>query len=290
VIPQDAPRLACLDARTGDERWRAPLRFSGGHLVVAGETVLVGGWRGYHPLTGLDLHTGEQRWQAADREALVVPVVTAGGVLLGQPGSTWLRLVDPADGRTRARWELPEPLADADAAPAITALDADRVAVRCGPRSVVEVSVATGEARVLLHAERDLLPRAVDRTGDVLWAHHTWRGVVAFDARDGRVLHELGSVRPYVDRVVQVDAGFVVAADHGLLLLVHPDSRQGSVWAFPVRRIRAVRPHGPDTVLLLTKGTLRVVGAGRRCAVRPNGGCGPRPDGASGARGLHSRS
>jgi len=63
VIPQNTGELLCLDLDNGERVWSVGLRGYVGHLVVAGDTVLVGGWRGYTPLHALDVDTGRLRWK-----------------------------------------------------------------------------------------------------------------------------------------------------------------------------------------------------------------------------------
>ena len=61
VLPQTPADLLCLDVHTGTLVWRAELAPFSGNVVVTGDTVLVGGWRGYTPIRAFDLTTGTPR-------------------------------------------------------------------------------------------------------------------------------------------------------------------------------------------------------------------------------------
>ena len=261
VIPQNIPRLSCLDVRTGEVLWSAQLPRSTGHLVATRDTVLVGGWRGYTPLIAFDLQTGSLLWQSPKRVEIAVQAVVESGVLIGEPHGGEIRLIDPRDGRTKARWSLPEPLASGDNQPVLTPLDADRFLARCGPRTVVEVSLSTGAVEVFFRSDDDdLAPRAVGRTGAILWVSEARRTVQTLDAHDGTPLRRFAAAD--VDHAVHTDSGFVVADSTGRLALVDPDEKAPRYTTHSRRitqRIRVLRDCGPGRVLVLTKGTVRVV-------------------------------
>jgi outer membrane protein assembly factor BamB len=61
VLPQNPSDLLCLDVHTGTLVWRAELARFSGNVVVAGDTVLAGGWRDYTPVRAFDLATGVPR-------------------------------------------------------------------------------------------------------------------------------------------------------------------------------------------------------------------------------------
>jgi len=261
VIPQNLPQLSCLDVRTGEVLWSAQLAKFTGHLAAAPDTVLVGGWRGYTPLTAFDLQTGSLLWQSSQRVELAVPVVVESGVLVGEPHGSEIHLIDPRDGRIKAEWSLPEPLASGDTQPVFSLLDSDRFLARCGSRSVVQVSLSTGAVAAFFRSDDDeLAPRAVSRTGPILWVPEARRTVKTLDAHDGTPLRRFAAAD--VDHAVQTDSGFVVADSTGQLALVdpNPEAPQYSTHSRRItQRIRILRDHGLGTVLVLTKGTLRVV-------------------------------
>lgn len=61
VLPQNPSDLLCLDVHTGTLVWRVELARFSGNVVVAGDTVLAGGWRDYTPVRAFDLATGAPR-------------------------------------------------------------------------------------------------------------------------------------------------------------------------------------------------------------------------------------
>ena len=98
------------------------------------------------------------------------------------------------------------------------------------------------------------------RRGPILWAPEARRTVRTLDAHDGTPLRRFAAAG--VDHAVQADSGFVVADSAGRLALVDPDpgAPQYSTHSRRItQRIRVLHGHGPGTVLVLTKGTLRVV-------------------------------
>jgi outer membrane protein assembly factor BamB len=262
VIPQTPARLSCLDVRTGELLWSAQLAQFTGHLAATRDTVLVGGWRGYTPLIAFDIQTGSVLWHSSKRVEITAPVVLEAGILIGEPHGGEIRLIDPRDGRTKTQWSLPEPLASGDTAPVLTALDRDRVLARCGPRTVIEVSLSTGTVATFFRSDDvDLAPQAVGRTGSILWLREARRTLRALNAHDGTPLERFAVAD--VEQPVQVDdSGYVVAHSTGWLALVDPDPQtpQYPMHARRItQRIRALSSCGPDTVLVLTKGTLRCV-------------------------------
>ncbi|MBR7835158.1 hypothetical protein KDL01_17930 [Actinospica durhamensis] len=128
---------------------------------------------------------------------------------------------------------------------------------------MVSVSLSTGAVAAFFRSDDvDLTPRAVSRTGPILWVSEAGRTVRALDAHDGTPLRRFAAAD--VDHAVQAESGFVVADSTGRLALVDPDpeaphysthSHSGRI----AQRIRVLRDHGPGTVLVLTKGTVRVV-------------------------------
>jgi outer membrane protein assembly factor BamB len=91
VIPQDTDRLLCLDLSTGERLWHADLRPFTGGLVVDGDVVLVGGWRGYTPVRAVDLATGrtlpETEQQPHPQPQVEAIAVENGSVVAGDSGT-----------------------------------------------------------------------------------------------------------------------------------------------------------------------------------------------------------
>lgn len=111
--------VQCNERRTRAALWSTTLRGTNGWLVAAGPTVLVGGWRGYSPLTALDANTGEVRWQlgGSGNERLSAPVVGTWGVAVASLGAPVLRFLDPASGALGSVLPLPAHGRDAVDAP-----------------------------------------------------------------------------------------------------------------------------------------------------------------------------
>lgn len=255
VLPQNTDQVVCLDLESGERVWAAGLYGYVGHIVVAGDLVFVGGWRGYTPLRALDAGTGEVRWTTDHREHTVLPVPVGEGLLLGQPGQSTVRLIGQRDARPMNTWILPEPLVDHDNRAAFVADGSGGLLVRCGNRAICRIGPSTTTAELLIHAEWDLAPVAAERVGRVLWLWRRHGGCILADVMDGRVLGEVGPGRPLVGSVVPSGGGFVVADTNGVLLHVGSQGQIGDR-AVIGRRVRALRGLAPSGLLVLTKGSL----------------------------------
>ncbi|MFC9252282.1 outer membrane protein assembly factor BamB family protein [Amycolatopsis thailandensis] len=261
VIPQNVRRLLCLDVGTGEDVWqREPGAFAG-HVVAHEGLVLVGGWRGYTPLSAVDLRTGDLRWRAKDRRRTALPVATAAGFLVGEPGGESVRLIDRADGRELAEWSFPGPLLGPDAGSAFVPDGSGGVLMRCGDRSVVRIRSSERKAETLFRAEHDLIPRAVERCGGLLWLAHLRGGCTAVDESDGTVRWRIDHDRRFVPSVAPVDGGFAIADEGGTLFRIdHEGAVRERVRI--TQRIRDLRGQAPSRLVLLTKGTLLAMGNG----------------------------
>ena len=226
--------------------------------MTTADTVLVGGWRGYTPLMAFDLQTGARRWDTARRLDTVLPLPAGEGILVGVPGGTKIRLVDRCSGKELSCWRLPEPLIGSDDRPAFTPIGTDRVLVRCGQRSVVDIRLSSADVRELIRAEADLVSTAVEYTAGVLWLRELRGGYVAADPADGHVLWRVDIGQPLIDQAIWTGAGFVVASSSGGLFLLDSAGQVLKRTAV-ARRIAAVRIAGPAELLVRTKGTLLAV-------------------------------
>ncbi|MFD4206058.1 PQQ-binding-like beta-propeller repeat protein [Micromonospora tulbaghiae] len=256
ALPQNRDEVDCLDLRTGALVWRAVVPPYTGHLVVAGDTVLVGGWRGYTALRALHRDTGTLRWDTAARVATVRPVVVGGVVLVGAPGASELRMLDPDGGAEVRRLALPEPLADSDDRPALVAVD-DHVMFRCGPRTIRRVHVGSADGEEFFRAEADLTPDAPCVTGALAWVRDSRGGLTAVDLTTGAVRRRVGAGDPPVPGVAPAGHCHVVARRSGALLRVDDDGVDER--AAGVRRIDSLHALDPDTVLLAGAGGLSAV-------------------------------
>ncbi|MFC8829223.1 PQQ-binding-like beta-propeller repeat protein [Streptomyces sp. NPDC057137] len=269
-IPQNADVVICWDLRTGAVLWTAELPRYTGHMVVGDGTVLVGGWRGYTPLQAFDLSTGRLLWSTGEPHDTVPPLVVGDHVLLGRGRGTSVRLVGLRDGRERGRWELPEPLASTDVGMVLSRFRTeagDRVLVRCGRRSVVEVEVEVGgrvgggSMRTLRRHDRDLTADAVHRVGGLLWLREAMGYAVADDAGTLRWRVDLRQ-RP-AGGVVAAGSDFLVGGEQGTLFRIDPTGRMTGRAAVS-RRIAGLWPVGPtgdpDALIVATRGTLLALG------------------------------
>ncbi|MDM4780391.1 PQQ-binding-like beta-propeller repeat protein [Micromonospora sp. b486] len=257
ALPQDRDEVDCLDLRTGALVWRAPVPPYTGHLVVAGDTVLVGGWRGYTALRALHRETGTLRWAAAARMATVRPVAAGGVVLVSAPGASELRMLDSDGGAEVRRLALPEPLADSDDRPALVAVDDDHVLFRCGPRTIRRVHAGSGDGEEFFRAAADLTPDAPSVTGTLAWVRDSRGGLTAVDLTTGGVRRRVGPGDPPAAGVAPAGDCHLVARQSGILLRVDDDGVHERVTA--LRRIDSLHALDPDTVLLAGAGGLRAV-------------------------------
>ncbi|MEU3272893.1 PQQ-binding-like beta-propeller repeat protein [Saccharomonospora sp. NPDC006951] len=263
ALPQNASRLLCFDLETGDRVWSTELDSTTGHLVVSGDALLAGGWRGYTPLRLMDRETGELRWRTADRSHTARPIAADGGVLVGEPGGSAVRLLDRRDGAEIAAWPLPHPLIDTDNKATFTSAGNDRFLTRCGLHSVVDIRPSQGTVRECLVAHHDLASSAPVHVGGLLWLRERRGGFTVADLVDERVRYRVDVGQPLLDHVVAVDSGFVVASTTGTLF--HLDSEGTVTERVTVsRRIRALRPHTDGQVLVAAKGTLLAIKVGPR--------------------------
>ncbi|MEU1966366.1 PQQ-binding-like beta-propeller repeat protein [Micromonospora sediminicola] len=259
ALPQDRPELACLDLGAGSALWRAAVPPFSGHLVVAGDTMLVGGWRGYTALRAFDGRTGDLRWARPGPVPVARPVVAGGRVLLARPGTPELSVLDLDDGGEVFRRDLPEPFADPDDRPAFATLDADHVLVRCGPRSLWRVHVGSGDAVEFFRGDVDLSPDAPVVSGDLACVRDRGAGLTAVDAGTGRPRWRLDADGdPPVGGVVRTENGHLVARRSGILVRVDDDGEiHGRATAG--RRLDGVRALTPGGVLLTGPGELSAV-------------------------------
>ncbi|MGW4400395.1 outer membrane protein assembly factor BamB family protein [Amycolatopsis nivea] len=254
VIPQDNPRLSCLDLGTGRPVWSADLPAYSGHLVVSGNVVLVGGWRGYTPLRAFDLATGELRWETERPIHTVRPVPAGVGFLIGEPGDARVRLIDRHDGRVRAAWRLPRPLADNDAGSSIAEVGSGRFLLRCGRRALAEIVLSADTAREFVQAESDLVAAAPELAGGLLWLSEP-SGYTVVDPAVGRLRWRVDVGQRLVGEVVPTADGFLVADTSGVLFHLTSDGRIAKRTSV-ARRIWALRSAAPDRLFAVAKGSL----------------------------------
>ncbi|MEV0573910.1 PQQ-binding-like beta-propeller repeat protein [Streptomyces sp. NPDC050392] len=255
VLPQSPDQLFCLDLRTGAELWHVDLPRFSGHVVVAEGIVLVGGWRGYTPLTAFDLRDGRSLWQTAAPVRTGLPLTWGGGVLLGHGSDAWL--MDPRDGGEMARWRLPEPLIGGELRPVFTPVSPDRCLARCGPRSLMALDLTSRAVDDLVGHDVDLVVEAAEFVGGVVWVRELRAGYSAWDPGAGSLLWRVDVGQPLMSGVVRADDGFLVAGEGALFRL----GRDGQVIerARHGQRISALRDLGAGEAMVTTRGTLKAL-------------------------------
>src|SRR4051794_38904658 len=105
--------LQCFEADNGVERWRVDL--SGrhgdifGHVCVAADCVIVGGWRGYSDIIALSLEDGAVLWtKSTYGRSVKAPVAGPDEtLLLAFPEDDESVLVSALTGKEHARWSCP---------------------------------------------------------------------------------------------------------------------------------------------------------------------------------------
>ncbi|ASR37524.1 hypothetical protein BAY61_23795 [Prauserella marina] len=261
ALPQNTSRLLCFDLETGHRVWSTELDSTTGHLVVSGDAVLVGGWRGYTSPRVVDRATGELRWQTNDRQPTVRPIATDGGFLFGEPGGSAVRLLDRRDGTELVAWSLPHPLIDTDNKATFTSAGSDRFLTRCGSRTVADIRPSRGTVREFLVTDHDLAVSAPVHVGGLLWLRERRAGFTVARLTGDCLPYRVDVGQPLLDQVVAVETGFVVASMTGILFHLDFDGRVTERVTVS-RRITALRALSSAHVLVATKGTLLAVGVG----------------------------
>lgn len=236
--------------------WRVGLPAYSGHVVATTETVIVGGWRGYTPMAGFNLDDGRLLWLTQRPTDTVLPLPWGGGVLLGSGTKAWL--IDPREGRELRRWRLPEPLAGTDHRPAFTLIDPDRCLALCGPRSVAAIELSSDLVNRLFRHDADLMASAAEFTGGVVLLRERGAGYVAVDPEYGSALWNVDVGQPLAEGVGRDDKGFVLVSQGGVLFRLRSDGhvleRSSSV-----ARVTALLDLGAGVMIMVTKGTLRMI-------------------------------
>ncbi|MEW9530930.1 PQQ-binding-like beta-propeller repeat protein [Microbispora sp. NPDC049125] len=255
-LAQNSDQLSCVNLTTGSPVWQAGLPRYSGHVVATADTVIVGGWRGYTPMAGFDLYDGRLLWLTQHRTNTVLPLPWGGGVLLGNGTKAWL--IDPRDGGELGWWRLPQPMADTDDRPAFTLIDHDRCLALCGQRSLVGIQLTSTLVDRLFQHDADLTASAAEFAGGVLFSQERGAGYVAVDPEYGSALWKVDVGQPLAEGVGRDDKGFVMVSRDGVLLRLSSDGhvldRSSSA-----SRVIALRGLGAGEMVLITKGTLRMI-------------------------------
>ncbi|MET7970866.1 PQQ-binding-like beta-propeller repeat protein [Micromonospora sp. NPDC005305] len=229
--------LHCFDLGNGQRLWSTPgmnLRY---YVSVSGSVVLLGGWRGYHPLIRLALANGKclpsdgAAFAGAGPLAWPQPVrwrpehdSAAGAVLIAGTGLPKL-LVMAASGAVLREWSLPAPVVFPDGDGSYGVSDDGRVTFLSGRRTVMTFHSVRG-VQVLWHHERDLRPQSPILHGDTLWLVED-AGITVIDLSQG-VVTEVRPSHGAVCAAALVSGGVLFAFADGSLVTIDRAGNAGA--------------------------------------------------------------
>lgn len=225
--------LHCFDLQSGRPMWSTPNLELHRYLSISGSVVVLGGWRGYHPVTRVDLASGaldpfDAPYAPGESLAWPMPVrlqpdpaAAVDAVLLASAGRTELRLEDPQTGTALGTWPLPAPVQFPDSGNAYNRSDDGRFVFVSGRRIVMSFHPSTGVETLWQH-DRDLPPLApVLIDGTLILAEASCVTVV--DLADGG-LTEVTALPPGTARApVPMANGALFARSDGTLVVVDRD-------------------------------------------------------------------
>ncbi|MEV4940713.1 PQQ-binding-like beta-propeller repeat protein [Streptomyces zaomyceticus] len=249
VLPQAPNLLSCIDLRTGALLWSAPTPRWTGNLAVHSDTVVIGGWRGYTPMSGLDLDGGGVRWTTPSSVRSVRTLAWADGVLTGSGHEAVL--LDPADGSDLARWRLPYPLAGPDTK-AFVPVDAERVVAVCEAASLATFGIGADEPARL--GSYDPFG-ALGYVHGAVWMLRSGRGFLAVDPTDGSSQWSVEADRRMVADPLPYADGLLVGDVNGGIRRLGPDGRTAEGCSLPGRRLDALAAADDGGLFFAAKGT-----------------------------------
>ncbi|MGW0504089.1 outer membrane protein assembly factor BamB family protein [Micromonospora sp. NPDC003241] len=252
-IAQNVPSLVCFDLSSGQQVWSADLPGFTGHLVCAGGVVLAGGWRGYTPLMAFDLRDGAPLWRTPGPVTTVAPMVVGAQVLLADPATGDIRLIDPLDGSQVNTWTMPEPLASNDSRTMFAMLGARRGLVAGASGAQWEIDLEMSRARMFSTAGAGLPGAAAHVVGGLAWLPST-DGLVAIEPDTGETRHRV-RIDNRLAGLIKTDFGFVAAHRTGILTGIDRDGDICGRLAAD-RQIAGLYEHGKADALIFGKGTL----------------------------------
>ncbi|MFE4696371.1 PQQ-binding-like beta-propeller repeat protein [Streptomyces sp. NPDC056738] len=250
VLPQTPNLLSCIDLRTGASLWSAPTPRWTGNLAVQSDTVVIGGWRGYTPMSGLDLADGGVRWTTPSPVTSVRSLAWAGGVLTGSGHEAVL--LDPADGSDLARWQLPDPLAGTDGR-VFVPVGAERVVAVCEASSLVTFGIGADEPNRLGSYEPF---GAVGYIHGSVWMMRSLRGFLAVDPADGMSTWSVETDRRIVVDPLPYADGVLVGDANGGIRRLGPDGRTVEGCSLTGRRLDALAAADDGGLFFAAKGTI----------------------------------
>ncbi|KUL25423.1 hypothetical protein ADL15_40895 [Actinoplanes awajinensis subsp. mycoplanecinus] len=222
--------LHCFELLSGRLMWSHPGLEFRRYLTISGSVIVLGGWRGYHPVTRIDLATGTSvpfDSPYAPGESLAWPATVrfqvdsdtaVDAVLLASRRRPELRLEDPPTGTTLGTWPLPEPVQFPDSGEAYTHGDDGRVVFVSGRRTVMSFHPSTG-VQALWEHDTDLPPVAPVLIDDKLMLAED-SGITVVDLTSGGRT-EITPVPPGTACApVPVANGALFARSHGKVIVI----------------------------------------------------------------------
>ncbi|MBU2665039.1 PQQ-like beta-propeller repeat protein [Actinoplanes bogorensis] len=247
--------LHCFDLSSGNRLWSTPQPWDRRDLSVSGTTILVGGWRGYHPLTRLSRAGGEPLPTALGksfRQLAPLHDLTGRPVLLADPKLPRLWQLDPESGALVADWPLPAPVSVPDGGPAGALTEGGLITFQAGSRIVMAFQPDTG-VRELWRHDRDL--RHVSTfDGTTLWLLDD-AGCTLVDLRDGTRSNVELRASSVPSSVAAGPHGATIAFRDGDIVAVDRDGVALARLRLPIRA-GELRRVADGTVLALGKGYL----------------------------------
>ncbi|QDY09463.1 hypothetical protein FJK98_21855 [Micromonospora sp. HM134] len=230
--------LHCFELQSGRPMWStAGLEFHR-YLSVSGSVVVLGGWRGYHPVTRVDLVSGtpdpfNAPYAPGESLAWLIPLrlppdsdSAVDALLLASADRPELRLEDPRTGTALGTWRLPAPVQFPDSGNAYHHSDDGRVVFVSGRRTVMSFHPSIGVETLWRH-DRDLAPLAPVLIEGVLILAEDSR-ITVVELADGGT--EITTLSPGTACApVPTANGALFARSDGYLVLIDRDGVQAGV-------------------------------------------------------------
>ncbi|MFI6263376.1 PQQ-binding-like beta-propeller repeat protein [Micromonospora sp. NPDC051006] len=268
--------LHCFDLHNGEQMWSTPGPRLLHYVSVSGSVILLGGWRGYHPLKRVSLADGEPlppvstalphgsqlAWPLPLRLAPERDLATH-AALIAIADKPELLLLDSQSGTVVAEWPLPAPVVFPDTGIAYDVSDDGRIIFLSGRRTIMAFHPVDG-VKVLWQHERDLLPHPPMLRGGALWLVED-TGITFVDLDRGAVTEVAHLPRGAVSAAAPISGGALFAYPDGSLVSVDRVGHVNASLRIPAR-IDRLLPGGSDLVHAIGTGhlvTLNLVTPGR---------------------------
>ncbi len=261
--------LHCFDIHNGQRMWSRPDLFLHHYVSVSGSVVLLGGWRGYRPLTRVDLTSGERLagtfpW-LSPHDSLAWPLPVRWGpepgdvvdaVFLACASQATLLLVDARTGVARGEWSLPAPVSFPDSGAAYRVCADGRLVFLSGRRTVLALHPAGGLETVWRH-DRDLPSMPPILSGGTLWLAEK-AGVTIVDLDRGARVEVTRLLPGAVSDAVPLSGGALLTRSRNHLVMVDRDGGFAVAARLP-GHVERLLPDGRGLLHAIGKGHLTTV-------------------------------